>query len=49
MAEALQEKGKVYALQIYEHDGHSLPLNREDRNRRIIDWFNNSPSIAGTR
>lgn len=49
MAEALQEKSKVYALQIYEHDGHSLPLNREDRNRRIIDWFNNSPSIAGRR
>lgn len=49
MTEALQEKGKVYGLQIYEHDGHSLPLNREDRNRRIIDWFNNPPSIAGTR
>ena len=40
MAEALQEKGKVYALHIYDHDGHSLPLNREDRNHRIIDWFN---------
>lgn len=39
MAEALQEKGKIYALHIYDHDGHSLPLNREDRNRRIIDWF----------
>ena len=40
MAEALQEKGKVYALRIYDRDGHSLPLNREDRNRMIIDWFN---------
>jgi predicted esterase len=40
MAEALQEKGKVYALHIYDRDGHSLPLNREDRNRMIIDWFN---------
>ena len=49
MAGALQEKGKVYALHIYEHDGHSLPLNREDRNRRIIDWFNNSSSISGPR
>jgi dipeptidyl aminopeptidase/acylaminoacyl peptidase len=39
MAEALQEKNKVYALHIYDHDGHSLPLNREDRNRKIIDWF----------
>jgi dipeptidyl aminopeptidase/acylaminoacyl peptidase len=40
MAEALQEKGKVYSLHIYDQDGHSLPQNREDRNRRIIDWFN---------
>lgn len=39
MAEALQEKGKSYALQIYERDGHSLPPNREDRNHKIIDWF----------
>ncbi len=40
MAEALQEKGKVYALRIYEHDGHPLPQNRDDRNRMIVDWFN---------
>ena len=40
MAEALQEKGKVYALRVYERDGHALPLNREDRNRLIVDWFN---------
>lgn len=40
MAEALQEKNKVYALHIYERDGHPLPLNRDDRNRMIIDWFN---------
>lgn len=40
MAEALQEKGKVYALHIYEHDGHPLPQNRYDRDRLIIDWFN---------
>jgi dipeptidyl aminopeptidase/acylaminoacyl peptidase len=40
MAEALQERGKVYALHIYDRDGHSLPANREDRNRMIIDWFN---------
>jgi len=40
MAEALQERGKVYALHIYDHDGHSLPQNRDDRNRKIIDWFN---------
>ena len=42
MAEALQENNKVYALHIYERDGHPLPLNRDDRNRMIIDWFNQS-------
>ena len=49
MAEALQEKGKVYALHIYDRDGHSLPQNRDDRNRKIIEWFNNSSSISGLR
>jgi len=42
MAEALQESGKVYALHIYELDGHSLPKNRDDRDRMIVDWFNRS-------
>ncbi|HJZ80193.1 MAG TPA: alpha/beta fold hydrolase [Pyrinomonadaceae bacterium] len=40
MAAALQASGKVYALHIYEQDGHSLPQNREDRNRQIVEWFN---------
>jgi len=40
MAEALQEKGKVYSLHVYERDGHPLPRNRDDRDRLIIDWFN---------
>jgi hypothetical protein len=22
-----------------QHDGHSLPLNRDDRNRQIVEWF----------
>jgi dipeptidyl aminopeptidase/acylaminoacyl peptidase len=39
MAAALQASGKSYALHIYDHDGHSLPLNRDDRNRQIVDWF----------
>ena len=39
MAEALQQNGKVYALRIYERDGHPLPQNRDDRDRLIIDWF----------
>jgi len=42
MAEALQEKNKVFALHIYERDGHPLPKNRDDRNRMVIDWFNHS-------
>jgi len=40
MAEALQEKTKVFALHIYERDGHPLPQNRDDRNRMIVEWFN---------
>lgn len=40
MAEALQESDKVYALRVYERDGHPLPQNREDRDRMIVDWFN---------
>jgi len=40
MAEALQENGKVYALRIYDRDGHPLAQNRNDRDRMIVDWFN---------
>lgn len=39
MAQALQTAGRTYALHIYSNDGHSLPANRADRNRQIIDWF----------
>ena len=49
MAAALQENGKVYSLLIYEQDGHSLPLNREDRNHRIIEWFKRFGESGGTR
>lgn len=49
MAAALQENGKVYSLLIYEQDGHSLPLNREDRNHKIIEWFNRFGESGGTR
>jgi len=42
MAEALQENGKVYALRIYDRDGHPLPRNRDDRDRVIVDWFNHA-------
>ena len=46
MAEALQEKGKVYALHIYERDGHPLPRNRDDRDRMIVDWFNRTSQVG---
>lgn len=39
IAEKLQENKKEYELVIYGRDGHSLPLNRTDRNQRIIHWF----------
>jgi dipeptidyl aminopeptidase/acylaminoacyl peptidase len=43
MAAALQASSKVYALHIYERYGHSLPLNRDDRNRQIVEWFSKVP------
>jgi len=36
----------VYALRIYEHDGHPLPRNRDDRDRLIVDWFNRAGQDA---
>jgi dipeptidyl aminopeptidase/acylaminoacyl peptidase len=43
MAAALQGAGRSYALHIYSNDGHSLPANRADRNRQIIEWFGQAP------
>jgi dipeptidyl aminopeptidase/acylaminoacyl peptidase len=43
MAAALQAAGRKYALHIYSDDGHSLPANRTDRNRQIIEWFLQAP------
>lgn len=39
LAAALQRIGAPHELVLYDHDGHSLPLHREDRDRRIVDWF----------
>lgn len=39
LAAALQRIGAPHELVLYEHDGHSLPLHREDRDRRIAAWF----------
>lgn len=39
LADSLQAHGKEYELVVYGHDGHSLPLNRADRDAHIIGWF----------
>jgi dipeptidyl aminopeptidase/acylaminoacyl peptidase len=39
LATRLQQHGKEYELVVYGRDGHSLPQNRDDRNRRIVEWF----------
>lgn len=38
-AQRLQELGKTYELIIYANDNHGVSLNREDRDRRIVEWF----------
>jgi len=47
IAEKLQQYNKEYELVIYGKDGHSLPLNRADRNQHIIRWFRAHDPIAG--
>jgi len=50
MAEALQAAGRTFALHVYANDGHSLPANRQDRIRRIVEWFEQAPARgAGDR
>jgi dipeptidyl aminopeptidase/acylaminoacyl peptidase len=44
MAEALQAAGRTFELHIYSKDGHSLPANRQDRNRQIVEWFEQAPA-----
>ena len=39
MASALQAAGRPYALHVYANDDHSLPVNKADRNRQIVEWF----------
>jgi dipeptidyl aminopeptidase/acylaminoacyl peptidase len=39
IAQKLQDLGKPYELIIYAGDGHHLPQNQEDRDRRAIAWF----------
>ncbi|MFN2596280.1 MAG: alpha/beta hydrolase family protein [Pyrinomonadaceae bacterium] len=39
LAQKLQESGKTYELIVYANDDHGVPLNREDADRRIVEWF----------
>lgn len=39
MALRLQELGRPYSLVMYEGDDHGLSKNREDLDRRILEWF----------
>jgi dipeptidyl aminopeptidase/acylaminoacyl peptidase len=38
-AQRLQSLGKTYELVMYANDGHGLPMNRRDSDRRVIEWF----------
>ena len=38
-AQKLQELNKSYELIIYANDDHGVSLNREDSDKRIIEWF----------
>lgn len=38
-AQRLQALGKTYELVMYANDGHGLPMNRRDSDRRVIEWF----------
>lgn len=38
-AQRLQALGKTYELVMYANDDHGLSMNRQDRDRRVIDWF----------
>ena len=38
-AQQLQALGKTYELVMYANDGHGLPMNRRDSDRRVIAWF----------
>ncbi len=39
LAQKLQGLGKTYELIVYSGDNHPVAYNRDDANRRIIEWF----------
>ena len=38
-AQQLQRLGRTYELVMYANDGHGLPMNRRDSDRRVVEWF----------
>ena len=38
-AQRLQALGATYELVMYSNDGHGLPMNRLDSDRRVVEWF----------
>jgi dipeptidyl aminopeptidase/acylaminoacyl peptidase len=38
-AQALQRAGATYEMIIYAGDDHAISMNKEDSNRRIVEWF----------
>lgn len=39
LAQRLQSLRRKYELHIYADDDHAISLNREDRDRRVVNWF----------
>ena len=38
-AEALQRAGATYELVVYAGDDHGVSMNKDDSNRRVVQWF----------
>ena len=45
----MEELGKTYELVVYQGDNHPIILNREDRLRRTIDWYENNTPVASVQ
>jgi len=44
-AAALEQAGVRYDVQLYLNDEHTLSRHRDDRNRRIVDWFRSADPV----
>ncbi len=39
LANKLQSLGKTYELRVFAGDDHPLSINRQERERKIVEWF----------